>query len=118
MAEEIKKSSGLNLEENVAAAVCYIPLVGVIPAVVFLIIEKSEKVRWNAVQAIVLWLAVVVLDMVLGVSVLAAVRLVPLVNLIGMIVIPLILAIKANAKEQTRLPVLGEVTDRLIKAGK
>jgi hypothetical protein len=35
--------------------------------------------------------------------------------MVGLVVVPLVLAIKANQKEQTRLPILSEVVDRLPK---
>jgi uncharacterized membrane protein len=117
VSDKQNKISILDMEENVAAAVCYIPVVGVLPAIAFLVTEKNETVRWNAMQAVVLWVAVVVADMVLRVSI-VAMRLIPLINLIGMVVVPLALAIKANQKEQTRLPFLGEVVDKLLKGRK
>ena len=117
MAVNAKGNIILGLEENVACAVCYIPALGVLPAIVFLVAEKNEKVRWNAVQSVILWVAVIAADVVLGVSIIGA-FLIPLINLVGIIVIPLILAIKANQKEQTRLPFAGELTDALLKSHK
>jgi uncharacterized membrane protein len=53
-------------------------------------------------------------DYLLGVSVILR-WFVPMVNLVGVIVIPLLLAVKASQKEETRLPFVGEITDKIIK---
>jgi len=102
------------LEENTARAMCYVPVFGIIAAAVFLVLEKSQKLRWDAMQAIILWAGVMLADLLLVFSrILSA--MVPLVNLIGLIVVPLLLAVRASQKEETRLPYVGEVVDKIIK---
>jgi hypothetical protein len=36
-----------NLAPNIASALCYIPFVGWIAAIVLFIVEKNQEVRWN-----------------------------------------------------------------------
>jgi len=103
-----------NVEVSTARAVCYIPVFGIIAAVLFLVLEKNRKLRWDAAQATILWLIVMAADILLSISRILS-FLIPLVNLLGVIVIPLFLAVRASQKEETRLPYLGELTDRFIK---
>jgi uncharacterized membrane protein len=55
------------MEENVAAALCY--LLGVLTGVLFLVIEpysRNRVIRFHAFQSIFTWLAAVVVGMVLS----------------------------------------------------
>jgi uncharacterized membrane protein len=112
MSEDNPKSI-LNLSEAVARPLCYVPVLGVLLSGVFLVLEKSQRVRKDALQAIFLWVFVGIFGWMLQVSIIAK-GLVPLVNLIGMIVVPLILAIKANKGEETRIPVLAELAEAAV----
>lgn len=102
-----------NLSPNLASALCYVPVVGFIAAIVFLLVEKNTVVRWNAIQSLLLGAGAFVVDLVLGVTIIFAV-LVPLVN-IAALVISLVLAVKAYHGETVRLPVLGKWTDGVTK---
>lgn len=99
-----------------ARPLCYVPVFGVLISVVFLILEKNKKIKWDALQSVLLWVAVMVLDALLKISVIAN-GAIPLVNLVGMIVVPLILAIKANQGQDTKVPILAEIVNSvLVKA--
>ncbi len=108
--DEFKSQSPLKLEETVSRPLCYVPLLGVVFSIAFLIVEKNPKVKWDALQAILLWVTVVVLGFVLNVSYIAR-GLIPLVNLLGMIVAPLILAIRSSQNQSTKIPILAEVVN-------
>ncbi len=115
MGEEKKsKLSVLNVDEGTARAVCYIPVLGVVGAVVFLVLEKNKQVKWDAVQALVLWVLTLAAGWVINISYVLRI-LYPLVNVTGMVIIPLVLALKASQKQETRLPYLSEITDKLVK---
>ncbi len=102
-----------NLSPNMASALCYVPMVGFVAAVVLLIIEKNLTVRWNAVQSLLLGLTVVVIDSALVMTLILALA-IPLVN-VAALIISLVLAVKAYQGETVRLPVLGGWTDKIIK---
>ena len=112
--ESGEKLKTFNVEINVARAMCYVPVFGIIVAIVFLILEKNRKLRWDAVQAALLWAGVFAAVYLLAVSRILS-GLIPLVNLVGVVVLPLFLAIKAIQKEDTRLPFLGEAVDKIVK---
>ncbi len=109
----VKITTSTNLSSNVASALVYIPVVGFVAAVVMLIIEKNLTVRWNAVQSLLLGLAVFVVDMVLGAT-LILVLAIPLVN-VAALVISLVLAVKSYQGDTVKLPLLGAWTDKVIK---
>lgn len=113
MSDKDNKTS-LNLDESIARPMCYIPVLGVLISVVFLVLEKHPKVKWDAAQAVLLWLTIVILGGMLEITIVGR-KLIPLVNLVGMIVLPLVLAIKANKKEDTRIPVLAELASAILE---
>ena len=102
-----------SLSPNIASTLCYIPMVGFVAAIVFLIIEKNTTVRWNAIQSLLLGLGTFVLDLVLGMTVVLAL-LIPIVN-IASLVVTLVLAVKAYQGSTVRLPLLGEWADKVSK---
>ena len=107
------KTSSTSLSPNIASTLCYIPMVGFVAAIVFLIVEKNTTVRWNAIQSLLLGLGTFVLDLVLGMTVVLAL-LIPIVN-IASLVVTLVLAVKAYQGSTVRLPLLGEWTDKVSK---
>jgi len=103
-----------NLEEKTAIATCYIPVLGVLPALVFLITEKNPKVKWQAWQAVLIWATVWAAGWLLETSMFLR-QLTPAINLGGMIALPLFLLIKASSGETVKLPFLGELIDKILK---
>lgn len=91
---------------NMSNAACYIPFVGFIPAIVFLIIEKNPKVKFHAVQGLLLFAAWFVLNFlpVLGI-----------LSTLVFFVLWLVLATKAYQGETVRLPFLSEWAEKIIK---
>lgn len=102
-----------NLSPNMASALCYVPVVGFVAAIVLLIIEKNPTVRWNAVQSLLLGLTVVVVDAALAMTLILALA-IPLVN-VAVLIISLVLAVKSYQGETVRLPWLGKWTDKIIR---
>lgn len=104
----------IKVEEGTARAMCYVPVLGILAAIVFVIFEKDKKIKWDAVQALALWVSVLAVDAILTASVILKL-LIPAVNLVGMVIIPLVLAIRASQKEDTKLPFLGEIVNKFVK---
>ena len=109
-----EKLKVFKVELSIARAMCYVPVFGIIAAILFLLMEKNRQLRWDAVQAAILWTAVFAAVWLLAASRILS-GLIPLVNLAGVVVIPLFLAIRASQKEDTRLPFLGEMVDKIVK---
>lgn len=106
-------SSSTNLAPNLASALCYVPFIGWVAAIVLLLVERSSAVKWNAVQALLLGLSIIVLITVLGSTIILA-ALVPFIWVAGLVV-QLFLAVKAYQGAMVKLPVLGGWTDKIIK---
>jgi uncharacterized membrane protein len=107
------KNTTTNLSPNVASALCYVPFVGWIAAIVLFIVEKSSVVKWNAVQALLLMAVLWALGFVLGITVILVV-LVPVVWVAGLI-IQLVVAVKTYQGETVRLPLIGDWTNKVVK---
>lgn len=116
--------SGLALDENVAAALCY--LIPVVTGVLFLFVEpfsRNKTVRFHAFQAIFFWVAVLVanvaIDIVFG-SVLgldgsfAIFRLIHGLFELAVLAIWLLLMYRAYNRERWMLPVVGEMAQRFV----
>jgi uncharacterized membrane protein len=106
-------NSTISLAPNVAGALCYVPVVGWVAALVLLIVEKNPAVRWNAVQSLllsgVLWLVGIVLTM----TIILALLNFPI--MIGGLILNLVLAVKTYQGETVKLPVLAGWTDKILK---
>ncbi len=103
--------TSLGLEENVEAALSYVLLW--ITGIVFYILEReSEFVRFHAMQSIVVFLSLTVLQkLVLVIPLLGAVFSL-LVSVLGFI-LWILLIVKAYQGEFFKLPIAGEVAERL-----
>ncbi|MCZ2153579.1 MAG: hypothetical protein LC114_06705 [Bryobacterales bacterium] len=123
-------ASSPGLQQNVAAALCY--LVGVLTGIVFLVLEpynKDRLIRFHAFQSIFLWIAVIVLG--IGLSILSiVVGLIPMVGWIAGIVMMLAslllwvgvffvwiyLMYKAYNNQRVVLPVIGPLAEKQANA--
>lgn len=109
--EKNKTSSGL--EENVAGLLCYV--VGFVTGIIFLLIEKeSHFVRFHALQSIIVFAALFVLNIVLG--------FIPFLGwALTMLLAPLSLAlwivlmIQAYQGKLFKLPIIGDITEDQLK---
>ncbi len=115
-------TAGLGMEENLAAALCYIPLIGII----FLVVEpynKNRMIRFHAFQSLFYLAAWIVVGICLGIfgSILFAAmpfglwqlwlllsRLVELALFVGLI----ILAVKAYQGQRFVAPIIGPLAEK------
>ncbi len=104
-----KSSTGLN--KNTAGALAYV--LGPVTGVVFLILEKDPYVRFHAMQSIVVFIGLFILQWVLGFTII----LLPLVSLIGILlfVLWLLMIYKAWQGEKWEVPVLGKIARQLAE---
>jgi len=109
MAEEKKQGTGLS--KNIAGALAYV--LGPVSGVVFLLIEKDPFVKFHAVQSIVIFLGLFILQSVLGMTLI----LLPLVPLIGIImfILWLVLIFKAYQGQEWEVPFVGKFVRSLVK---
>lgn len=105
-----KTSTGI--QPQIAALLCY--LLGFISGIVFILVEKENKfVRFHAMQSILTFGALFVLQTVL-----------PIVPMVGWILIPfvavlnltlwILLMVKAYRGETFKLPVVGDMAEKKI----
>lgn len=106
----VVSASGGGLTDNVAAALAYIPIVGL----VFLLIEpynKNRFVRFHSFQSLFYLLACIVVGVALG--------LIPLLGIIvgfllwiGEIALWVVLVVKAYQGQKFKLPVIGDIAEQ------
>ena len=104
-----KSATGLN--KNTAGALSYV--LGPITGVIFLILEKDSYVRFHAMQSVVVFVALFVLQVLLGITIVLA-ALVPLVSILSF-VLWLLLIYKAWQGEEWEVPVLGTYARKFVK---
>jgi uncharacterized membrane protein len=103
-------ASASGLQDNVAGALAYL----VIPAIVFLVVEpynKNKFIRFHSFQAIIYWIASIVLQTVAWMIPLLNLVLGPIIGLaifIGWVV----LLIKAFQGTMFKLPVIGDLAEK------
>jgi uncharacterized membrane protein len=105
------KSSGTGLKKETAAALSYV--LGPITGVVFLVLEKDPFVRFHAMQSIVVFIVLFVLQWVLGLTIILL-PLVPLVGILGF-VLWLLLIYKAWQGERWVVPFLGKYAEKMAQ---
>ncbi len=104
-----KSSTGLN--KNTAGALAYV--MGPITGVIFLILERDSYVRFHAMQSIVVFIGLFILQWILSFTII----LLPLVPLIGILlfVLWLVMIYKAWQGEKWEVPVLGKFARQLAE---
>lgn len=102
-----------SLSPNIESALCYLPVVGWIGAILMLIIEKDAGVRLDAVQGILLTVTLWLLMAVLGGTIILAI-LVPVVG-IGGFVLQLYYAYMAYQGKAITIPVLSELAKKVLQ---
>jgi len=103
--------SQTGLSRNTAAALSYV--LGPVTGVIFLILEKDSFVRFHAVQSIVVFLGLFILDWLLVTTIILAV-LVPLVAIVAF-VLWLLLIYKAWQGEKWEVPLAGKIANQLVE---
>ncbi len=112
---------GTGLEPNVAGLLCY--LVGWITGLIFYLIEeKDEFVRFHAMQSIIVFGAITVVNILLyilwlipGVGWIFGALLATILWILA-IVLWIILMVKAYQGERFKLPVIGDMAEKYSKA--
>lgn len=103
MVSKLAAKSTTGLDKNTAGALSYV--LGPITGVIFLVLEKDPYVRFHAMQSIVVFVALFILQWVMAFTV-VLLPLVPLLTLLGF-VLWLLLIYKAWQGNQWEVPVLG-----------
>ena len=103
--------SGTGLAPNTAAALSYV--LGPVTGVVFLILEKDDLVRFHAMQSIVVFGGLFVVQWIVGVTV-VLVPLVPVLSILGF-VLWLVLIYKAYQSEKWEVPFIGKFVHQLLE---
>jgi uncharacterized membrane protein len=107
------------LQENVAGLLCYAPFIGWIVALVLLLIDKRKFVKFHAVQALGLYVGLIVLYIALGIFMgmmhvmhifFLSVFLYPLLWLATFLLL-IFMMYKAYLNESYKLPVIGDFAD-------
>ncbi len=108
------------MSDRTASVLCYIPVLGVIPAIIFLASQHfraNVKVRFNAFQSLYLFVAWLIVSSALPVLVINSRGWGPEGAFFGALKLILFicwiyLLIKAANMEQVRLPILGDLAAR------
>ena len=101
--------SATGLKKETAGALAYV--LGPITGVIFLVLEKDSFVRFHAMQSIVVFIGLFVLQWVLALTIILLI-LVPLINIV-MFVLWLMLIYKAWQGEEWEVPILGKFARQL-----
>ena len=113
-----KKQSGTGLKKESAAALSYV--LGPVTGIIFLVLEQDPFVRFHAMQSIVVFGVLIVLQALLGLTVIFSVF-VPLLSLVAF-ALWLILIYKAFNGEKWEVPFVSQIVKQLLnevpKSGK
>ncbi|MGE5673079.1 MAG: DUF4870 domain-containing protein [Mycobacterium leprae] len=108
-----KPQTQTGLQPNVAGLLCY--LFAWITGLIFFFIEKDRFVRFHAMQSIIVFGGLQVLQIVLGIVLVFVPPLLILVNLVigvGSFVLWILLMVKAYNGEQYKLPTIGDLAEK------
>lgn len=99
------------LKKTTSGALAYV--LGPITGVIFLIIDKDPFVRFHAVQSIVVFVVMFVLQWAFAITII----LFPLSAIVGIVsfILWLVLIYKAWQGEEWEVPILGKVAKNLLK---
>ena len=104
-------TSSTGLKKETSAALSYV--LGPVTGVLFLVLEKDPFVRFHAMQSIVTFVGLIIIQWVFGLTII----LLPLVPLIGilMFVLWLVLIYKAWQGDKMEVPFFGKITKQLVE---
>jgi uncharacterized membrane protein len=122
-----KEKSSLNMEENVASALCYV--LTWLTGLIFFFIEKENKtIRFHALQSILVFIPIQILAVIfqwlgspritgIGWNITVTPGIAPLLWLSWilyalMLILWIILIIKAYQGEKFKLPVIGDIAEK------
>ena len=102
------------LSENAAGAIAYITF---IPAILFLAMEpynRSSFVRFHSWQSIFFGIAVIAVDLILGIIPIIGWIIAPILSL-GFLIVWIIVVMKASRGERYKLPFIGNLAEQQAK---
>src|SRR3989337_497648 len=105
------EGKGTGLPKNTAAALSYV--LGPVTGVIFYVLEKDPFVRFHAMQSIVVFVVLFVLQWVFGLTIILL-PLVPLISILSF-VLWLLLIYKAWQGDEWEVPVLGKYARKFVK---
>jgi uncharacterized membrane protein len=105
-----KSTSSTGLTKEVAAALSYV--LGPITGVVFLLLEKDPFVRFHAMQSILVFGGLFVVQTIMAATIVLA-ALTPLLSLLGFVVW-LVAIYKAWQGEKWEVPVVGQYVNQFL----
>jgi uncharacterized membrane protein len=104
-------ASKLGLDKNTAAALSYV--LGPVTGVVFFLLEKDSFVRFHAMQSIVVFGLLFVLQWIMGLTI-VLISILPLLTILTFI-LWLILIYKAWQGDEWEVPVLGKYVRKALE---
>ena|SRR3989344_3860392 len=110
MAVKKTSNSATGLSSNVAGALSYV--LGPITGIIFLMLEKDPFVRFHAMQSIVVFGGLFVIQALMAATIVLAL-LTPLLSLLGFVVW-LVAIYKAWQGEKWEVPVVGQYVNQLL----
>lgn len=103
----------MNLEENLAGALCYV--LGWVTGIIFLVLEKENRfVRFHAMQSLVTFLALFAISIIVGMIPFIGWIISILLTPVG-VILWLILMYKAYQGEMYKLPVIGDFAEKQLE---
>ena len=105
------EGGGTGLKKETAGALSYV--LGPVTGVIFLIIEKDSFVRFHAMQSIVTFVGLFIIQWILGFTI-VLIFLVPIVGILGF-VLWLLLIYKAWQGQEWEVPVFGKLARNFVK---
>lgn len=106
-----KNKTDLGFDENIEGLLCY--LLGWVTGIVFLLLEKENRfVRFHALQSLVVFLGLFVLNLIVG-SIPLLGFLSPIIFLLAL-VLWILLMVKAFQGEKYKLPWVGEFAENKV----
>jgi uncharacterized membrane protein len=100
------------MPQNTAALLSYLGFF--VTGLIFYLVEKNRFVRFHAVQSMLTFLPLFVLEVVLGILFGRSGFIAPLIW-IGALILWVILMLKANQGETFKLPVVGAIAEKQLK---
>lgn len=106
------------MSDRTAAVLCYIPVFGVIPAIIFLASQKyrhNRRIRFEAFQSLYLFIAWLIVSAAAPIFMFGFIGFHTLalkLFKLGMFVVWVYLLIKASRDEPTHIPILGDLAAR------
>jgi uncharacterized membrane protein len=110
---EPKEKTSMGLEQNVAGLLCYV--LGWVTGIIFFVLEKDNKfVRFHAMQSIIVFGAITVVDIILRFIPFIGWVLSWLLSILALI-LWIVLMVKAYRGEKYKLPVAGNIAEKQVK---